>query len=59
MLKKEMEKCANSSIFEGMPSISALFKGMEQGKNDEDILNAIADLNANSASLIAEIRELL
>jgi hypothetical protein len=28
-------------------------------RTTEDILNVIADLNANSASLIAEIRELL
>ena len=43
MLKKEMEKCANSTILEGMPSISALIKGIEQKKNNRQILRILFD----------------
>lgn len=40
---KESEKFSNSSIFEGMSSISALIKAIELGKNDRKILNIIID----------------
>ena len=40
---KESEKFSNSSIFEGMSSISALIKAIESGKNDRKILNIIVD----------------
>ena len=40
---KESEKFSNSSVFEGMSSISALIKAIESGKNDRKILNIIVD----------------
>ena len=40
---KESEKFSESSILEGMSSISALIKAIELGKNDRKILNIIID----------------
>ena len=42
MLKEE-KKFGNSDILEGMPSISALIKGIESGHNDRRILHIFVD----------------
>ena len=42
MLKEE-EKFSDSDLLEGMPSISALIKGMESGKNTRKILSILID----------------
>lgn len=43
MLKKETDKFVDSSIFEGMTSISALIKAIEGNKNDRRIIKILFD----------------
>ena len=43
MTKKEIDKFADSNIFEGMTSISALIKAMESEKNDRKIIKILFD----------------
>lgn len=43
MLKKENDKFADSNIFEGMTSISALIKAISANKNDRKILKILFD----------------
>lgn len=45
MLRKEEEKFISSNIFEGMPSISALIKGIEAQTNPRKILRVLFDRN--------------
>ncbi|MBE6545902.1 MAG: RNA methyltransferase [Ruminococcaceae bacterium] len=42
-MQKETVKFVNSNLFEGMPSISALIKGIEAQKNDRKILKILFD----------------
>lgn len=53
-MKKEENKFTESDILEGMPSISALLKGIEAQTNDRQILRILFDqgrLNAKKAEL--------
>lgn len=43
MIKKECQKFGNSDFLEGMPSISALIKGMENNGNDRRIYRILFD----------------
>ena len=42
-MKKETAKFADSNLFEGMPSISALIHGIEVGQNDRKILRVFLE----------------
>ncbi len=43
MLKKEFEKFADSAIFEGMTSISAIIRSIEADKSDRQIIKVLFD----------------